>query len=116
MNKKQRKEIALVLELSKKYLWDGVCQYYAGYGNMECIPTGNTEYICHALDKASNNNLEYRDSVEKIKSIISKRLGKYETLIEWLKENGVDNVNLTYLNVQAHRLAWINLLIKEFST
>ena len=69
-------------------------------------------YICLALDDAES---DYR-TVERCRKLIEQRLGQYPTLDTWLMEEAkIPRTELTFEAVQQHRLAWLKLLIKEFS-
>jgi hypothetical protein len=97
----------MLLNAAKDELWPGV----GPYGNKDI-------YICHCIDIAAN--LFYPDLESQANcliELIQSRLGKYNsTVTEWLHRE--HNIPLSEFNdeaVQAHRLAWLNLLIKEFS-
>ena len=111
MNKSEKQEIAEALELSKQYLWDGIKKMNVGNRR---IHRDTTPYICYALDKVSNYYPAYNLSCIQAKKIIMHRLKGSITLPSWLAEKGIHDYSNSTL--QAHRLAWINLLIEEFST
>ena len=69
-------------------------------------------YICLALDDAES---DYH-TVERCCKLIEQRLGQYSTLKSWLMEEAkIPRTELTFEAVQRHRLAWLKLLIEEFS-
>ena len=81
------------------------------------------DYICHAISAGDTNNESYypkSEAASKAVEIIEMRLGHeyFDTLTleEWLHKNGVPPYEITYKKMQAHRLAWLNMLIEEFST
>ena len=95
-----RKRIVKVLLLARAYLWDGrECTNY----------TPRNAYICHCCDRADDD-----EAVWTIKKYIRDRLEGWSSFRGWLLNAlGVNEVNQKHL--QAHRRAWINELIKEFS-
>ena len=106
MNKKERKTIVAALEISKLYLWDGEGEW----------TRDKSEYICIALYDAWSASPKYGKVVCYIRELIEYRLCGTNSLEKWLKvymEIPADQI--TPQRMQAHRLAWINLLIEEFS-
>jgi hypothetical protein len=92
------------LEAAKKYLWDGVLTSHG------CIPFDRERYICICL-----LNSDDVGDVTKLRSVIESRLDGAADLDNWLALNGVPYYERTDKRLQAHRLAWINKLIEEFS-
>ena len=81
---------------------------------LENTPGHNTRriYICLALDEAES---DYH-TVERCRKLIRQRLDQYFTLDTWLMEEAkIPHTELTFEAVQQHRLAWLKLLIEEFS-
>ena len=73
---------------------------------------GRRVYICLALDDAET---DYH-TVELCRKLIEQRLGQYFSLKSWLMEEAkIPRTELTFEAVQQHRLAWLKLLIEEFS-
>ena len=79
------------------------------------------KYICHAIDNTGRwevNRLEH-SYFGMAKSIIQDRLGEYYSFERWLHAHGVSNGPRAGTGnsklMQAHRLAWMDLLIAEFS-
>ena len=106
MNKKERKKIVAVLELSKEYLWDGE-------GN---CPFDKSEYICIALCDVCCTLPKYKKFVCYIRELIEYRLCGTNSLENWLRiYMGIPADQFAPQRMQAHRFAWINLLIEEFS-
>jgi hypothetical protein len=98
------KEIAQAFRDTIPHLSDGVIYGYP-----------KSSYICLALELGCGNRLTFLAA----KEIITHRLGKdaddyAHTMDSWLVDNGVSTRDMTEERVQAHRLAWLNLLIEEF--
>ena len=106
MNKKERKTIVNVLKLSKKYLSDGKDNW----------AYDKSEYICVALCDVECASPKYEKVVCYIRELIDFRLCGTNSLENWLRiYMGIPVDQFTPQRMQAHRLAWINLLIEEFS-
>lgn len=81
-----------------------------------------TEYICHAIRQAdvysTTNHFKPISPVAKQAiTIIESRLAGNNirrTMRGWLRKNGVSESELTWEKVQAHRHAWLKMLITEF--
>jgi hypothetical protein len=86
-----------ILEYVLENLWDGVGDY-------------RSMYICNLIENA---DIDTRVQ-DKFRDIIAERLDYAFCLKVWLHSNGVPLMDLTPKNVQAHRRAWVKLLIKEF--
>ena len=68
-------------------------------------------YICLAIEVT-----EDRSTVRLCRDLIRSRLDGRGTFRDWLQyEARIDPSELTYEAVQQHRLAWLKLLIEEFS-
>ena len=98
----QYHEMAKVLRKSKKFLWDGK-QPQLGH---------ERRHICYALSLASKT--AYTSAP--VGRIIACRLAPSATLSDWLKRHisAADRNSLTEEQVQAHRHAWVDVLIAEF--
>ena len=101
------KEIAAGFAAAKKYLWDGVSPQIV----MFHLPAP----ICTALARASDRRKITVKVRKRCKEIIAQRIDRLSTLESWLNSKGVKNAELTRQRMQAHRHAWLDLLIKEFS-
>ena len=100
------KKIADGFAAAKKYLWDGFSSQTPVY-----MPI----HICTAIDKAASKRkitVKTRDACQKV---ITSRLDNSLTFTRWLKRKGVTITKADEPKVQAHRQAWLDLLIKEFS-
>lgn len=100
------KEIAAGFAAAKKYLWDGASPQIFFY-----LP----EHICMAIDKATNKREITVNTRNACKNVIASRLNNCLTLSGWLKSQGVTITEADKPKLQAHRHAWLDLLIKEFS-
>lgn len=99
------KKIAAGFATAKKYLCDGAEE------NLR----NKTQYICIALKNACNKK-EISVKVQiACALVISSRLDGAFTIRTWLREQGICAEAMTYAHMQAHRHAWLDLLIKEFS-
>ena len=97
----ERKEIAQALRAAKRHLWRG-----------QATTHNQEKFICWALEYV---RAKYPIGVSRAKGVIETRLQNNTVLEEWLQTQGVTEEELTDVNVQKHRHAWVNLLIKEFS-
>lgn len=107
LTKDERRGVADALMRAKNHLWDGTST---------CL---KQEYICHALEAIVNRYVgsTYVYS-ELAKAIILKRIYPSVSLENWLDEQpGVRLYKIPNRSVfiQQHRLAWMNMLIREFS-
>ncbi len=100
-----RAYIAQTLRDCRAYLWDG-SEGLAG-------SKAGREFICNAVRKAAN----YSPKAYMVQGVILERIVPCVSFKEWL--NVVKGVPLEQLRdkrrMQAHRLAWVNQLIDEFS-
>lgn len=97
-----RAAIRKAFAVAKDYLADG-----------ETFNEQRTKFICLALDEAERRDRCSALGARLARNIINNRLGRNMTLDGWLRDEGVRN--FSYRRLQAHRHAWLNLLIKEFS-
>lgn len=100
-----KKKVQL-LEGALERLWDGVFPRFAPQ-----------KYICDAITAARKEigYYELRDDEVELIRLISDRLEHNFSLSEWLETKGIPSEDLTHEQVQAHRKAWLLLLIEEFS-
>ena len=106
MNKVLRKQVHEALKASKRWLSKGDATYEFGV----------TDYICIALAIVADDNPDHYIGAEKAKRIIAKRLDGCYALDTWLSLKGIPHNDLNdYNRMQAHRHAWLDMLIKEFS-
>ena len=100
------KKIAAGFAAAKQYLWDGV-----SFQNPFYLPI----HICTALCRASDRRKITVKVRKHCQEIITQRIDRHPTFESWLISAGVKNTEITRQRVQAHRHAWLDLLIKEFS-
>lgn len=98
----QRRSIADDLRRALPLIWTGI-------GPMR---SDQTRFICRAIAIAGVRG-EF-DPTNLAQRVVRDRLGKAPTLWRWLMSQGIDRRELTNRNVQAHRIAWVKLLIEEF--
>lgn len=110
--KTEREQIAEAFSEALALLWDGeseeskkrLCQE----GSLSAC-----EYICNILNHLSRCGVE---GAEKAKTVVMWRLGGYTTFYSWLMANGVEYEEMSDRNVQAHKKAWLRMLVEEFKT
>jgi len=96
-----RKEIADVFHKAKDYLWDG-----------KGLMFGQNEFICHAISRTRTDWYARREA----RKIVMKRIYPFYTFDSWLSQQpSVKHKDMTVERVQAHRRAWLNKLVAEFS-
>ena len=98
-----RKQLVEVFTQAKEWLWDGgpIFKLFL-----------KSRYICVAINECHYLPRAHRESAT---AIVSKRLQGAHTLKGWLKGKGIPEEDLTPERMQAHRHAWLDLLIEEFS-
>lgn len=96
----QRKQIAAAFRSARPFLWSG----------MGIKGPGQTDAICFAIEKAMH------EAAKGAIDVISERLGAHAFLWSWLVEQGISRSDMTPERMQAHRHAWLDLLIKEFES
>ena len=100
-----------LLTEAKKYLWDG-----KDPRELEKLDT--SEYICFAIlfaARESSNERANHAIYLRCRKVIEKRLFPNNCLETWLWRSGnIPLKEITHQRLQAHRLAWMDLLIKEF--
>lgn len=94
---KQRAGIAAAFRAAKPLLWDGAPDR-----------PGQHDFICFALDATA---YRYRHTA---RNIVRERLDGYLSMCTWLARQGVRKKQMTPTRVQAHRHAWLDMLIAEF--
>ena len=103
--KAQRAQFVRQLEACKPFLWDGK----SSWGLKQ------TRYICIAVAYGADDpKLKLKYAVT-LRREIERRLENTCTLGVWLRNQGIPIADLTDVRVQAHRHAWVDLLIEEFS-
>lgn len=93
--KTQRRQIALAFRDAKSRLWDG---------KSTCFD--KEQWICHAIGFGVSGDLA--------RGVVEARLGDAAFLTQWLEWQGVVFDRRDAARIQAHRHAWLDLLIKEF--
>ena len=99
------KQIARIFRRAMTFLWDGVDIQSLQY---------TSEYICYAIawGRREPDQAEY-----KARKIITQRLNGYSSVGSWLHwYHDIPSSELTAQKLQAHRRAWLEMLIKEFET
>jgi hypothetical protein len=102
--KSRRARIAHAFECAKPYLWGG--------GRVQ--RGEKFEFICRCLDHAQDCGEISRASWIQAMHVVASRLGRTDTMETWLRNQGVLDAGGPSKALQDHRLAWLNLLIKEF--
>ena len=103
--KAQKAQFVRQLEACKPFLWDGKSPW----------SHEQTRYICIAVAYGADAlklELEYAVTLRRE---IERRLENTSTLSSWLLDQGIPPDDLTEARLQAHRHAWVDLLIEEFS-
>ena len=115
MNIAANKRIARTFKMARKYV-----------GKTRLHKHGKREFICHAIEYAAHIACVItHDDCLKAKQIISKRLGRHETLQDWVSASRRAGAGIaqavrsdTYSNagrkMQRTRLAWLDSMIAEF--
>lgn len=100
-----------LLTEAKKYLWDG-----KDPRQLESLD--KSEYICFAILSAARNTPakpEDHSTYLRCSKVIQSSLFPHNCVETWLlRSAGIPPKELTYKRIQAHRLAWMDVLIKEF--
>lgn len=113
--KTERKEIARLFKDAKAFL---------SHDNDGTYVSDVSYHICSSISLAANSSGRHRlHTVRRAKSIISERLDGYGTFVQWLmnqspkirREVKQDISINSGRKVQAHRHAWLDMLIEEFS-
>jgi hypothetical protein len=94
---KTNMKTSTVLTEAKKLLWNG-------YGPLD----GKPAHICLAIISVDNKSKALKE--------IQRRLGKSISLSVWLFDKGIEYKEMSRRKLQAHRLAWMNLLIDEYKS
>ena len=117
-----------VLERAKAYVKGRYTICYALYriqvensftshkGKPEYLSRGNTVHFNDVYARGGEINQEYAKVANSLTDLIVKRLGKNSgSLNAWLQVQGIPLSALTPERMRQHRLAWLDILIKEFS-
>lgn len=97
---------------AREYLWDGLDDFDLDSDNTN----SKTEFICYAMLKASRYPTDFA-LAQTFRDDIEVRMYPWNNLASWLRYKAeIPDKDLTYPNVQAHRLAWMNKLIKEYKS
>lgn len=92
---------------AREYLWDGL-------DDSDIAFDSKTEFICYSMLKASRYPADFA-LAQTFRDDIEVRMYPWNNLFSWLVyEAKIPIEHQTHPNVQAHRLAWMNKLIKEF--
>jgi hypothetical protein len=74
------------------------------------------QYICYAIEDSNQNaKLVTTEGGQLAVKLIAERIWPAFSLESWVMQQGIPEEELTWENMQAHRHAWLKLLIKEFS-
>ena len=101
-------KIGHVFKLAQDFLWDGVSPE-------EDWPSVKHKAICFAISTLLDRGLIARREHDAARKVIRSRLGSSVFLEGWLAANGVPMSQMTMAKLQAHRLAWLKKLEREFS-
>lgn len=92
---------------AREYLWDGL-------DDSDLASNSKTEFICYAMLRAANHRAD-KALAQTFRDDIEERMYPWNNLFSWLvHEAKIPIKHQTHPNVQAHRLAWMNKLIKEY--
>lgn len=101
--KKQRAGIAEAFKAAKPFLQGPG----ADIDNKSC-------WISQAIFEGGGGG-DWQEGTAAAQFVIRSRLAGNEFLWQWLRERGIPKEDLTFDRLQAHRHAWLDLLIAEFS-
>lgn len=93
---------AKAFKLVKQHIWDGTSS-----------EVDYSEFICITLVMLAAQDFISKRTAQQCAKIVRDRVGS--TLEEWLVKQGVPYTEFTPRRLQAHRKAWLDMLIKEFS-
>lgn len=97
----KREQIAQAFKNAKKHLWNGLGRQ----GKKQ-------EFICLAIrSRFDGDVIDANTAIH----IIEQRIGWCNTMSCWLTEQGIPVSQITPRRLQAHRHAWLDMLIAEFS-
>lgn len=100
-----RKSLVTAFCEGKKFLWDGKSARVPGQDGM----------ICFAIGSARERGRVSMQAETLAVNLIEQRLGRCSGMRTWLRNQGIPEREVTNECVQAHRHAWLDLLIAEFS-
>lgn len=110
MTPQKRTAILRALQAARPLIWDGTGPEPASIG------ANKTIYICDALLHAHTNGAIKECDFRRAKDLINERINHRFSLTQWLVEDaGVPCEDITPARLQAHRIAWVDQLIAEFS-
>lgn len=103
--KRDRKALVKAFREGKKLLWDG----RSGTHNpMDAM-------ICFTIGRAQSKGLVSDQAYTLATNLIDQRLAGSCGMRSWLRNQGIPEREITNERMQAHRHAWLDLLIAEFS-
>jgi len=105
----KRQAIAKAFIDAKPHLWGGMREINEEEEEEEI-------YICFAIYLAKHLGLAGPDSCDWATEVIHKRREGYTSLACWLDAHGVPYKHQNTERLQAHRHAWLDQLIAEFSS
>lgn len=108
----EREQIAQAFSTALDLLWDGESED----SKKRLYPEGSRtacEYICDILSHLSRCGIK---GAEEARTVVLERIGGYSTFFSWLLSNGVRYEEMSDKNVQAHKKAWLRMLVEEFKT
>ena len=103
--KEERSSIVQALTSAKQYLWDGEGEKSINQERAICFAL-DSAYIVDACDAFGN---------AETCRVIMARLSPTTSVPSWLELQGIPFEEQSFPRVQAHRHAWVDQLIKEFS-
>lgn len=109
----QRAKLAKVFRGAKDFLSDTM---------FETVVGNKSPYICHAIDRASNRSVR---AAAMAKEIVLTRIDNRAFFSSWVRANSTltlsekalwDHYHNQGRDMQRHRQAWLDMLVKEFET
>lgn len=102
--------ILRALKAARPLIWNGKGP------SPDASETNTNPYICDAILQAFRNGDITDDEKQAAKDLINDRINHRFSLKEWLElDCGIHRSEITPARVQAHRIAWVDQLIAEFS-
>lgn len=101
MTKTERLAVAAVFREAKKHL--------AHDGRL-----GKWPYICYAINAVAGDRPTKAHTAAR--KVVMDRLGGRASMLPWLEDQGIPRQEITINRLQAHRHAWLDQLIAEFSS
>lgn len=107
---KQRAAIVRALKAAKPLLWDGTGDAPDSWSDRPEL------YICDAILNAHRSGAITTEERRVARDLIHERIDRCFSLAEWLHNHaGIHYSDITPPRLQAHRHAWLDQLIAEFS-